>query len=98
MDTDRRQVMTLPRRAVLSLKLPVGTRIECRRGCVWLTEDGVPGDIVLEPGDCWAVSRSGGVLVQALHEAAFAVRELPLACAAPVSAEQLERLARLGGA
>ncbi|HZN47595.1 MAG TPA: DUF2917 domain-containing protein [Ramlibacter sp.] len=72
---DSRRVITLPRRAIVPLQVAPGASIACTLGCLWLTEDGSPRDIVLEPGDAWKASRANTVLVSALRESVFSVRE-----------------------
>jgi hypothetical protein len=72
---DSRRVITLARRGIVPLQLAPGTSVECTLGCLWLTEDGSQQDIVLEPGDAWQASRAGTVVVSALRESVFSVRE-----------------------
>ena len=72
---DSRRVITLAHRGLLSLELAAGTSIECTRGCLWLTEDGCPQDIILVPGDAWQASGRRRVLASALRETVFSVRE-----------------------
>jgi hypothetical protein len=71
---DSRQVITLARRGLVPMQLAAGARIECTRGRIWITEHALPLDVVLEPGESYNISRRGEVVVQALREADFSVR------------------------
>jgi hypothetical protein len=71
---DNRQVITLAYRGVIPMALAAGMRIECTRGRIWVTEDALALDVVLEPGESYEIYRSGGVVVQALREADLSVR------------------------
>ena len=44
-----------------------GRRIESGLGRVWITIDGDPRDIVLEPGEGFKVDRDSVALISALH-------------------------------
>ena len=59
---------TLSRHATMRLQ---NTRLELRvlRGCVWITRDGCPKDVVLEAGDVFSQQPGALVLVQALEAA-----------------------------
>ena len=67
-------VITLSCRQVFPIRLAAGTRIECTRGLVWLTEEGLPHDVLLEPDEAYEISRRGLVAVQALGETIFRIR------------------------
>ncbi len=45
-----------------------GRVILCRKGILWLTQAGAPGDHLIRAGECFAVDRPGVVLVSALEE------------------------------
>lgn len=53
-------------RAPLRLHVAAGHRLTGISGATWLTIDGDPRDIILEPGDTHVFERAGRVLVQAL--------------------------------
>lgn len=61
--------------SALSLQLPPGgtMRLDAARGVtvrvhdgrLWLTEQGLPEDVILGPGECWRLRAEGRVVVQA---------------------------------
>ncbi len=67
-------VVGLSKRDVLSLAGHPGTRIESRRGSLWVTQDGDRRDVVLADGETHLLDREGPVLVQALDAALVVVR------------------------
>jgi Protein of unknown function (DUF2917) len=67
-------VIELEYRGIVPVKDAVGTRIDCLRGRIWITEHRSTGDIVLEAGESYEISRGGIALVQALREALVALR------------------------
>lgn len=74
----------LSKRDVLSLAGRPGTRIESRRGSLWVTQDGDLRDVVLACGEAYLLDRDGPVLVQAL-EPALVMVERPAKRAASAS-------------
>lgn len=68
------QVITLSCRQLFPIRLAAGTRIECTHGRIWLTEEGLPRDVLLEPGEAYEISRRSLVSVQALGETIFRIR------------------------
>jgi hypothetical protein len=70
----KRAVMELEYREIVQAENAVGTRIDCLRGRVWITEHGSPADIVLEAGESHEISRPGRAVVQALRDAVVALR------------------------
>jgi len=50
-----------------------GTRIACRRGTLWITQEGDGLDYTVFAGQEFTVNRRGVVLIQALEEAAVGV-------------------------
>jgi hypothetical protein len=50
---------------------PLGRRIECLSGSLWVTQDGDRRDIVLAPGQSFVFDRSEGVLVSALGDSRY---------------------------
>ena len=67
-------LVALCKRDVLSLAGHPGTRIESRRGGLWVTQDGDLRDVVLAAGEAHVLDRAGPVLVQALDSALLVVR------------------------
>jgi Protein of unknown function (DUF2917) len=58
----------LARRALLSLQGGSGKAVGVFSGRVWITEEGVPDDHVLGPGDSMALRRPGLVIVEGLQD------------------------------
>jgi Protein of unknown function (DUF2917) len=50
-----------------------GSTICCNEGSVWITEENVPKDVVLEAGHCYRLSRKGLALVHAFGDASLAL-------------------------
>jgi len=46
---------------------PGGRRIECLRGCVWLTQDNDPRDVVLEAGQSYIANGDARLLAYGLE-------------------------------
>lgn len=69
-----RMMIDLAHREILPIRNAAGTRIDCLRGRVWITEQPSAGDIVLEAGDAYRISHNGLAVVQALRDAVVGVR------------------------
>ena len=63
-----------PRRLV-RLQVGAGHHLTNVRGTAWVTVDGDPCDVILEPGDSHTFERAGRVVVQALGREAELVAE-----------------------
>lgn len=50
-----------------------GTVISCRKGILWLTQTGNPGDHLIRAGEAFAIERPGAVLISALEESLYTV-------------------------
>lgn len=50
-----------------------GRVISCRKGILWLTQAGTPGDHLIRAGESFTIERGGVILVSALEESACAV-------------------------
>ncbi len=48
------------------LSRPFGGQIVCRKGTLWITQEGDSRDYVLNAGDCFFVTRPGLVLIESL--------------------------------
>ena len=59
---------------------PLGRRVECLSGVIWVTQDGDLRDIILEPGDGFDFDRSEGVLISALKDSRYLLLD---GCARP---------------
>ena len=62
---------TLAKGRIRRVHHPVGQRVECVTGALWVTQDGDPRDIVLEPGDSFAFDQRGDALISALDDSRF---------------------------
>lgn len=76
----------LPRHAIFTVADIAGVGIECESGCVWLTLDDDPRDLVLEPGERFVGDIHRRVLVSAIEAASIAVSHaLPAALPVPAT-------------
>jgi hypothetical protein len=50
-----------------------GRVISCRKGILWLTQTGNPGDHLIRAGGAFSIERPGAVLISALEEALYTV-------------------------
>jgi hypothetical protein len=73
-DPTRHPVNALPKGQLLAFGGHRGTRIESRRGTIWITQDGATEDVVLDAGQWHVLERDAPVLVQALDPACVAVQ------------------------
>ena len=62
-----RQPVAMKKDALLSIDRPLGMRIECLQGILWITQDSDPRDLILFPGEHLVVDRGPRVIVQALE-------------------------------
>ena len=51
----------------------LGSIIRCAEGSVWITEEDMPDDVVLEAGHSYRLSRKGLALVHAFGDATVAL-------------------------
>ena len=63
----------LGRRQSVRILEGTGRQICLHEGAIWITETGEPGDIVLEPGTCYALKHNGLALVTGLDESVMTV-------------------------
>ena len=54
-----------------------GSRVFCISGCLWLTQQGSPRDIVLNAGDEALLSQDGTTIVMALSDSRWLHTEAP---------------------
>jgi hypothetical protein len=87
----KQMVIELDQRGIASVEAARGARIDCLCGRIWITEHRSPGDIVLEAGESYELSR-GVAVVQALREAHVALRATTIS---PSRAELAGRVQQL---
>lgn len=63
--------VSLPARQLFAIPDAASARILCTAGCLWLTLDGDPRDVILEPGDSFESGESRRVLLYAMQGSAF---------------------------
>lgn len=56
---------------IRSVARPIGRRVECLSGVLWVTQDGDRRDIILEAGDAFDFDRAEGVLISALQDSSY---------------------------
>jgi hypothetical protein len=66
-------VIELEYRGIVPVADAQGTRINCLRGRLWITQHRSIDDVVLEAGESCEISRPGVTLVQALADARVAL-------------------------
>ena len=54
---------------------PIGRRVECVSGSLWVTQDGDLRDIVLKAGESFAFDHKGDALISALDDSSFLLLE-----------------------
>lgn len=64
---------------IVALSEARGWTVECRRGRLWITQDGDPRDIVIAAGEQFTFDRDTPTLVSALGESTVAWRPAPQA-------------------
>jgi len=67
----------LPARQLFELPDASCARILCTSGCLWLTLDDDPRDVILEPGDTFEAREPRRALLYALQGSAFVLAERP---------------------
>lgn len=55
----------------LALRLPAGAAVFALQGTAWLTQGGVPDDVILTTGDRFDVSSEALILASAVHDSAL---------------------------
>jgi hypothetical protein len=72
MDTDLiRAARELPKTGLFRIHEGQGQRIECLAGCLWITQESDPRDVVLEPGQGFTIDRGGETFISALADSRF---------------------------
>lgn len=62
-----RQTLAMKKDTLLSIPRPLGYRIDCLRGTLWITQDGYPQDHILAAGEHHVTDRHPRLIVQALE-------------------------------
>ena len=88
----KRVVIELEYRGIIPVEKAMGTRIDCLRGCIWITESGSTEDIVLEAGQSHELWRNGVAVVQGLRNALIALHATAVPKAGAEIAASVERL------
>jgi hypothetical protein len=81
-----RYEISLAQRALLEIPDAAGVRVSCSEGCLWITLDNDPRDIVLEPGHFFTGTQHRRALVYALQASTLGLRleqEVDLVAQAP---------------
>jgi len=65
--------LRLARGQTLKIQDAVGSTICAREGTVWITEENSRKDVVLEPGHCYRLAKSGLTIVQAFADASVSL-------------------------
>ena len=76
--------VTLAKNQIRRIDSAIGAQIQCLYGNLWLTQDGDPRDIILEPGDEYRFERDAVTYVSALSDASFLLLRGPVALERPV--------------
>lgn len=63
--------VSLPARQLFALPDASSARILCTSGCLWLTLDNDPRDVILEPGDSFETGEARRALLYALRSSSF---------------------------
>ncbi len=85
----------LPGRSTLQLDDAEGTVIAVESGCLWITMENDPRDIVLAPGMRFEIDRSGRTIIAAEEDSRFGLA--PADCPAGVRAWMARKLAAVLG-
>ena len=59
--------------ATIRIADPPGYNVTCLTGLLWLTHDGDPKDLILQPGEQYQADRRSTLLVHALQDSGLAL-------------------------
>jgi len=76
--------VTLAKNQIRRIDSAIGAQIQCLHGNLWLTQDGDPRDIILQPGDEHRFERDAVTYVSALSDASFLLLRGPVALDPPL--------------
>ena len=68
-------IVALKRDGLLAVRDGAGTRIECRSGSVWITQEGDVKDVIIVDGESFTIRNPGLTLVTGLEASSIAVIE-----------------------
>lgn len=74
---DAAPTVSLPTRQLFELPDASSARIVCTSGCLWLTLDNDPRDVILEPGDSFEGADVRRALLYAMKDSAFLLEARP---------------------
>ena len=74
---DAAPTVSLPARQLFEIPDASSARIVCTGGCLWLTLDDDPRDVILEPGDAFEAHEPRRALLYALESSAFLLAPQP---------------------
>ena len=74
---DTAPTVSLPARQLFEIADASSARIVCTAGCLWVTLDNDPRDVILEPGDSFATGEPRRALLYALQGSAFVLAPQP---------------------
>jgi len=69
--------VSLPARQLFAIPDASSARVLCTGGCLWLTLDGDPRDVILEAGDSFETGETRRALLYALQGASFLLAPRP---------------------
>jgi DUF2917 family protein len=55
----------------VSVRIPVGSAVHCITGQVWLTQEGLPDDVVLVAGEKFVARQKGVIVMNGIRESAL---------------------------
>ena len=74
---DRGPTVSLPARQLFEIADASAARILCTAGCLWLTLDGDPRDVILQAGDRFEPAQPRRLLLYAIEPSAFQLAAAP---------------------
>src|SRR5262245_58357913 len=67
----------LERDQSIAMRDAIGVRVSCLDGALWITQEKVAADVLLEAGQSFVIDTAGLTLVTALHPSTLRLRERP---------------------
>lgn len=65
----------MERNQLITLRQARGVRVDCLDGTLWLTEERMPDDVVIEAGQSFVIATPGLTLVMALQRSTLRVSD-----------------------